>query len=121
MGSIRICDRFLDIFHEKVMVFGVEIDVKTLIFELRPECRPEPAGAPPLGAAPLSVASTEATRRPSVAATEATCTGTGTARDGRCAESLEALPPPPHAHTHPRSLTRAAGGPCSVQHHDIVA
>ena len=39
--------------------------------------------------APLSVASTEATRRLSVAATKATCTGTGRARDGRCAESLD--------------------------------
>ena len=34
----------LDIFHPKVMVCGVENDIKTVIFELRPECRPEPAG-----------------------------------------------------------------------------
>ena len=37
-------------------------------------------------------------------------TGRARARDGRCAESLEALPAPTHTHTHPRSLPRAAGG-----------
>ena len=31
------------------------------------------------------------------------------ARDGRCAESLEALPPPPHAHT-PKIATPRCGG-----------
>ena len=48
-----------------------------------------------------------------VASTEATCTGTGTARarDRRCAESLEALPAPTHTQTHtPKIATPRCGG-----------
>ena len=40
--------------------------------------------------------------------------GHGTGRDRRCAESLEALPPPPHAHT-PKIATPRCGGKTLTQ------
>ena len=41
--------------------------------------------------------------------------GHGTGRDGRCVESLEALPAPTHTHTHTRSLPRAEGSATRTQ------
>ena len=67
---------------------------------------------PPLGAAPLSVASTEATRRPSVAATEATCTaqhGTGTGRAVR-GKSGGTAGPDSHTETHTQDRYTALRG-----------